>query len=115
ALMAALGLYGVISYVVAQQTHEIGIRIALGARGNQILALVIRRGMLMAAAGIILGAVGAFILARLLSSQLFEVSSFDPVTFGLMAVMVSIVALLACLIPARRATAVDPLDACRYE
>ncbi len=113
--MAAIGLYGVISYLVAQRTHEIGIRMALGARGTQILAMVVGQGMRLAIAGIIGGAVGATILARVLSSQLFQVSSFDPLTFGLMAGMVVVVALVACILPARRATTVDPLDACRYE
>jgi predicted permease len=115
AFMAAIGLYGVISYIVAQQTHEIGIRMALGARGDQIVAFVIGHGMRLTLAGIVLGSFGAFVLARSLSSQLFEVSSFDPGTFALMAVMVSVVAFLACLIPARRATTVDPVDACRSE
>ena len=113
--MAAIGLYGVISYAVTQRTHEIGIRMALGAPANQILALVVRKGMQMALAGIGLGMIGAFFLARLLSSQLFEVSSFDLPTFGLMAAMVLAVAFLACILPARRATTVDPLDACRHE
>jgi len=113
--MAAIGLYGVISYVVAQRTHEIGIRVALGARGIQILGLIVRQGMRVTMAGIILGSIGALVMAKLLSSQLFQVRSFDPATFALTAVIVSIVALLACIIPARRATNIDPLDACRYE
>jgi putative ABC transport system permease protein len=113
--MAAIGLYGVISYLVTQRTHEIGIRMALGAHSRQILAMVVGQGMRMAVVGIIFGSVGAVILARMLSSQLFQVSSFDPLTFGLMALMVVAVAFLACLMPARRATAVDPLDACRHE
>src|SRR6185295_17829808 len=101
--LAAIGLYGVISYVVTQRTHEIGIRMALGAHRKQIIWLVIRQGMRMTLAGVALGSVGALILARSLSSQLFEVRPFDPVTFGLMAAIVSIVALLACVVPARRA------------
>jgi putative ABC transport system permease protein len=113
--LAAIGLYGVISYVVTQRTHEIGIRMALGAHPKQIVGLVIRQAMRMTLTGVVLGSVGAFILARTLSSQLFAVHPFDPVTFGLMALTVSIVALLACVVPARRATAVDPLDACRHE
>jgi predicted permease len=113
--LAAIGLYGVISYVVAQRTHEIGIRMALGAHRKQILGLLIRQGMRMTLAGVVLGSVGALILARSLASQLFEVRPFDPATFGLMAIVVSMIALLACLIPARRATMVDPLDACRHE
>jgi ABC-type antimicrobial peptide transport system permease subunit len=88
---------------------------ALGAHPKQIVGLVIRQGMRMTLTGVTLGCVGAFILARSLSNQLFEVRPFDPLTFGLMAVTVSIVALLACVVPARRATGVDPLDACRYE
>jgi predicted permease len=113
--LAAIGLYGVISYVVTERTHEIGIRMALGAHPKQIVGLIIGQGMRMTLTGVALGSVGAFILARSVSSQLFQVRPFDPVTFGLMPVMVSIVALLACVVPARRATAVDPLDACRYE
>lgn len=113
--MAGIGLYGVISYIVAQRTHEIGIRMALGAPVNRILALIIRDALRMTLIGIALGSVGALILARLVASQLFHVRTFDPATFGLMAVVVSIAALLACLIPARRATTVDPLEACRYE
>jgi predicted permease len=113
--MAAIGLYGVISYLVAQRTHEIGIRMALGASGGQILAIVLRQGLGMTLAGIVLGWAGAFILARLVSSQLFQVPPFEPATFALMAVVVCLIAVLACLVPARRATAVEPLDACRYE
>jgi putative ABC transport system permease protein len=113
--MAAIGLYGVISYVVAQRTHEIGIRMALGARATQIVSLVLWQGMGLALAGIVLGSLGAFLLARLLSSQLFQVPSFDPEAFGLMAIAALIVALLASIIPARRAASIDPLDACRYE
>jgi predicted permease len=113
--MAAIGLYGVVSYVVAQRTHEIGIRMALGAHRHQILALVVRHGMRMTFVGVALGSIGAFILAKSLSSQLFEVRPFDPSTFVLMAATVLMITLLACLIPARRATAVDPLDACRHD
>jgi predicted permease len=113
--MAALGLYGVISYSVTQRTHEIGIRMALGAERTEILALVVRQGIRMALTGVALGVLFAFVLARMLSSQLFQVSAFDPVTFGLMAVMLVMVALLASFIPARRATRVNPLEACRYE
>jgi len=114
-LMAAVGLYGLVSYIVAQRTHEIGVRMALGAGSREILALVIRSGMRMAIAGIVLGSIGAFMLARLLSSHLFQVPTFDPATFALTAAAVGIVALLACLLPARRAMSVDPLGACRWE
>jgi len=110
-----IGLYGVISYLVAQRTHEIGIRIALGAGSGQILAMIVRQGMSMAIAGIVIGAAGAAILARALSGELFQVSSYDPLTFSLMAGLVVSVAFVACILPARRAITVDPLDACRYE
>jgi putative ABC transport system permease protein len=113
--MAAIGLYGVMSYVVTQRTQEIGIRIALGAHAGEILALVLRHGMRITLAGIALGSAGAFALARVLSRQLFQVHSFDPATFGIMAIVAALIALLACIIPARHATAIDPLDACRYE
>jgi ABC-type antimicrobial peptide transport system permease subunit len=88
---------------------------ALGASGRGIVAMVVRQGMRMALAGIILGAAGAVVLARVLESQLFQVPSFDPLTFSLMSAMALIVALLASLVPARRALSVEPLDACRHE
>ena len=114
-LLSAVGVYAIISHSVTQRTHEIGIRMALGAQARGILANVVRQGMRMALTGIALGIVGAWILARSLSAQLFRVSSFDRVTFGLTAAIVVIVALLACVIPARRATRINPLEACRYE
>jgi putative ABC transport system permease protein len=114
-LMAALGLYALISYTIAQRTHEIGIRMALGARGVEVLRLVLRQVMRLALTGLVLGAIAAFLLARLLSSQLFEVHAFDPATFVLMAAFLVCVALLAGFIPARRATQVDPIEALRYE
>jgi predicted permease len=113
--MAAIGLYGVMSYVVTQRTQEIGIRMALGAHAGEILALVLRHAVRITLAGIVLGSAGAFVLARLLSSQLFQVHSFDPATFGLMAVVAALISLLACIIPARHASAIGPFDACRYE
>jgi len=113
--MAGIGLYGVIGYVVTQRTHEIGIRMALGAEGRQIVAMVVRQGMQMTLAGIGIGVIGAAILTRSLSSQLFQVRSSDPLTFSLTVLIVLIVAFLACIIPARRATMVDPLEACRHE
>ena len=114
-LMAALGLYGVISYTVTHRTHEIGIRMALGAYRSEVLVLVIKQGMRIALAGIVVGVVAAFLLARVLSNQLYQISSIDPMTFGLTALMLLFVALLASFIPARRATRVDPYEACRYE
>ncbi|MCP5119353.1 MAG: FtsX-like permease family protein [bacterium] len=113
--MAALGLYGVISYSVTQRTREIGIRAALGARNRQVLAMVVLSGMRFAAAGIAAGLAGALALSRLLESQLFETSAFDPLTFGAVAAVLTLVTLLACYLPARRATKVDPVVALRYE
>jgi predicted permease len=113
--LAALGIYGVISYAVAQRTNEIGIRMALGARGGDVVRLIGASGVRLALAGTVLGAAGAFALTRLLSGMLFGVSSLDPPTFVAMAATLIAVTLLACYIPARRASRVDPLIALRYE
>jgi predicted permease len=114
-MLAALGIYGVISYAVAQRTNEIGIRMALGARSGDVIRLIGGAGVRLALAGTALGAVGAFVLTRFLSGLLFGVSSLDPLTFVAMAVTLIAVTLLACYIPARRASRVDPLIALRYE
>jgi len=113
--LAMVGVYGVISYSTSQRTHEIGIRVALGAQQSEILRMILGQGFLIVAMGLIVGCASAFAFARLISNFLVGVSPGDPATYSAVTIVLGLIALLACYIPARRAMRVDPMVALRYE
>jgi putative ABC transport system permease protein len=114
-MLAAVGLYGVIAYAVSQRTHELGVRVALGATGERIARMVVGQGLALALAGVTVGIVAAILVTRVLSSLLFGVSAIDPLTFGAVLAVLLAVAAVASYVPARRAARVDPLVAMRGE
>jgi ABC-type antimicrobial peptide transport system permease subunit len=113
--LAAIGIYGVMAYLVAQRTQEIGVRMALGAQQLHVLRLIFGQSFVMLLIGTAIGLAGAFALTRLMSTLLFEVTATDPLTYVSVVGLLTVVALLACYVPARRAAKVDPLIALRYE
>ena len=113
--LAAVGVYGVIAYSVAERTHEIGIRVALGASRGDVAGMVMSQGVAMTGAGLLFGLAGAWMVTRYMSGLLYGIAPRDPATFGVAAGMLAVVALAACYLPARRAMGVDPMVALRHE
>jgi len=114
-VLAAVGIYGLLAYSVAQRSHEIGIRMAMGARQSEVLGLIVRQALALIGPGIAIGLAGAFALTRVMRTLLFEITAADPVTFALVPLLLAIVALGAAIVPALRAAQVDPLIALGYE
>jgi len=114
-LLSAVGIFGVMNYSVALRTREIGLRLAVGAQPRQVLMLILKQGLLLTIAGVVLGLAAAFALTRLMSGLLFGVTAFDPATFATISLLLVVVSLVACYLPARRAMRIDPLQALRYE
>ena len=113
--LVAIGVFSVMAYSVSLQTHEIGIRMALGAQPGNVLKMILRKGLIIIASGIVIGEVASLLLTRVIKSQVWGVSVHDPVTFAAVLAVLIVVGISACLVPARRATQVDPLVALRYE
>jgi putative ABC transport system permease protein len=114
-LLAAVGIYGVISFAVAQRTHEFGVRMALGAQRSRVISQVLREGTILALCGTVIGLGGAYLVGRAMQSTLFGVEAFDVRAFTAVSLLLLLAALLACLFPAWRASRVEPLEALRYE
>jgi putative ABC transport system permease protein len=114
-ILAVMGIYSVLAYTVSQRTREIGVRMALGAQMRDVLMLILAKGMRLAVIGVVIGVASALVLGRLMATLLYGISATDPVTFVGIALLLLLVAFVACWIPARRATKVDPMIALRYE
>jgi putative ABC transport system permease protein len=114
-LLASVGVFALMHYSVAQRMHEMGVRIALGAQGRDVMTMILREGGRLAIAGVAIGIAGALALTRFLSSLLFGVGATDPATFAGVALLLSVIAIAGCYLPARHATRVDPMIALRYE